>query len=146
VRVKYGSFYADWRDRAGVRHMKAFCTIGEALAWKALHRRHIPRLSDLERRHHARRSRRAWQRRHRHEQYERQREMRWRFQNLYGRKQAKHLTNYSVITHHALDYPTYLYIDQEGTKHVEHLESPEQMIARLRHDGLLPGRPAGPAP
>jgi hypothetical protein len=33
MRHKYGKFYADWRDSAGVRHMKAFPTKKKAEAY-----------------------------------------------------------------------------------------------------------------
>jgi hypothetical protein len=38
MRNKYGSFYADWRDQHGQRHMKAFPTKKAALRYQAQQR------------------------------------------------------------------------------------------------------------
>jgi len=39
MRTKFGSFYADWRDQHGRRHMKAFPTKKQARAYAAKQRK-----------------------------------------------------------------------------------------------------------
>jgi hypothetical protein len=137
VRVKYGKFYADWRDDTGKRKAKAFATIEEALAWKEEHRRRTER-GEMKRAAKARSPREQAIHRHRtkmRSKWKRRLEQTWLvlLELKYTKQQKKKLGVNGLRTTSAgeLANPTWKWVTPQGKCITEKLETPEAMAQRL---------------
>lgn len=129
--MKYGKFYADWRDADGVRKAKAFCTIEEAVAWKEANRRktgkrHKKYATEEER--HAAKLRKHYRWRHRETL---RNPLRGLFRKLGVTEYDCKKNGMTTIGVRNLVAPRWFVVDRRGKRIEEKLETPERMAERL---------------
>lgn len=130
MRVRYGKFYADWRDESGRRHTKALCTIEEALLWKETQRR-APRI--YRSRFASKEEQEANERKLKRESAQRcwlKNPMRFLFRKL-GYEAEFTRNGLTIVSSRNLRAPTWVIIDRNGKRTVETLEPPQHMAKRL---------------